>query len=301
MFWFLLLWGSVSGQGMDMGCVLLHCPLSFAKASLDPVFMKGTQCQLGCNDVYKHDTTPEKLVYQNCTTKCALTYESPAGDAFTNCAMLNDCISFPPIDVTCPKPEVDPTLSLADLSGEWWQQWGKNALWDCYPCQHIHDMKLVNDSQFCEQTVGPNGPVQAPCWSYTYSYDLYTETGTQYFQQTWQLPHVDRGRPVDIFYEYMGSTHNETWYLLKATDRYLVLVDCSYMMTWTNVGSILWVRPEVVLTDKEMADIAVVYKEKLGWSFPEEFCNDRHGRDSCTEPTGQFRQRRPNFLPAAWN
>ena len=42
-------------------------------------------------------------------------------------------------------------------------------------------MKLVNDSEFCGKTIGPDGPVKAPCWSYTYSYDLFTETGTKYF------------------------------------------------------------------------------------------------------------------------
>lgn len=76
----------------------------------------------------------------------------------------------------------------------------------------------------------------------------------------------------------MGSTHNETWYLLKATERYVILVDCSYMSGWTNVGSILWVRPEVVLTDQEMDDIAKVYKAKLNWNFPGDFCADQHGK-----------------------
>lgn len=117
-------------------------------------------------------------------------------------------------------------------------------------------MKLVDDADYCAKTVGPDGPVKAPCFSYTYSYDLYLEKGTKYFQQNWQLPNVEKGKPIDIFYIYMGSTHNETWYLLKATERYVVLVDCSYMSGWTNVGSILWVRPAVVLTDQEMTDIA---------------------------------------------
>lgn len=66
---------------------------------------------------------------------------------------------------------------------------------------------------------------------------------------------------------------------MKATDNYVVLVDCSYMSGWTNVGSILWVRPNLKLTDEEMSDIAVVYKSKLNWNFPEDFCQDRHGDD----------------------
>lgn len=102
------------------------------------------------------------------------------------CAMNHNCITFAPIDgPKCPKPEVDPEASLASLNGEWWQQYGKNALWDCYDCQHIHEMKVVNDTKWCAQTNGPDGPVKAPCFSYTYSYDLFLVKGTKYFEQTW--------------------------------------------------------------------------------------------------------------------
>lgn len=73
----------------------------------------------------------------------------------------------------------------------------------------------------------------------------------------------------------MGSTHNETWYILKASDNYVVLVDCSYMSGWINVGSILWVRPKHVLGDDEMKDIADVYKAKMGWNFPDDFCKNK--------------------------
>jgi len=49
------------------------------------------------------------------------------------------------------------------------------------------------------------------------------------------------------------------------------------MSGWINVGSILWVRPNYKLSDQEMTDIAAVYKTKMGWNFPEDFCNDVHG------------------------
>jgi hypothetical protein len=209
--------------------------------------------------------------------------------------MNNNCVGFPPINSTCPVPEVDPESSLADLAGEWWQHWGKNQLWDCYPCQHIHEMSLINDTKFCAQTNVPGGGVvKAPCWGYNYSYDLFTETGTQYFNQMWQLPAVQKGKAIDIFYSYLGSQHNETWYILKATPRYVVLVDCSYMMDWTNVGSIVWVRPHIELSDTELAEIKSVYQLKLGWSFPEQFCHDRHGDENCNTPTNhQQVQRKP--------
>ena len=204
------------------------------------------------------------------------------------CAMNHNCITFAPIDVTCPveklEAAVEPGSSLASLSGEWWQQLGKNALWDCYPCQHIHDMKLIDDADWCAQTEGPDGPVQAPCWSYTYSYDLYTVESTKYFQQTWQLPNVEPGKPIDIFYTYMGSTHNETWYILSTDEHFVVLVDCSYMSGWTNVGSILWVKPEYTLTDADNEKIADVYMKALGWEYPNDFCYDHHDKEQCVTP-----------------
>jgi hypothetical protein len=63
------------------------------------------------------------------------------------------------------------------------------------------------------------------------------------------------------------------------------------MSGWTNVGSILWVRPEHVLTETEMSEIAVVYKEKMGWNFPEDFCKDHHGTKQCSEPASADRIR----------
>lgn len=82
----------------------------------------------------------------------------------------------------------------------------------------------------------------------------------------------------------MGSVHNETWYIV-ATDEHYVIVDyCSYMSGWTNVGSILWVKPEYTLTDADHEKISEVHMDTLGWSYPNEFCYDRHGDDQCVTP-----------------
>eukprot|EP00040_Diaphanoeca_grandis_P042201 m.264390 g.264390 ORF g.264390 m.264390 type:complete len:307 (-) comp55892_c0_seq1:193-1113(-) len=274
-----------TAQSMNMKCVLQHCAKEFAAASVDPIFLENTACELGCNKIYKTDPTPDKLHYQNCTTKCAMTYQSVAGEAFLGCVMTFNCISFPSIPGVCPNPTIKPGTSLATLQGEWWQHRGYNALWDCYPCQHIHAMTTVNDSAWCAKTVSPKGTVQAPCWGYTYSYDLYLTNGsTQYFQQTWQLPSTTpAGERIDIYYNYLGSWHNESWFIIDATDRYVLLVDCSYMMSWVNVGSIVWVRPNITLTTAETTAITNVYKETLGWNFSS-FCVDRHGSAHCDGP-----------------
>ena len=183
------LFGGKNPNKMDIGCLMKNCAMKVPAAAVSPNMWKESACELDCNPLYYNDTTPEKLHYQNCTTKCALTYESKAGDELMACAMTANCISFAPIDVTCPVAQleaaIEPGSSLASMKGEWWQHMGKNALWDCYPCQHIHSHSLVEDADWCAQTVGPDGPVQAPCWNYTYSYDLFTMTGTKYFGQTW--------------------------------------------------------------------------------------------------------------------
>lgn len=301
-------------QTMHPVCLAQHCGGQFLEAMLQPTFMQNSLCEMGCTKVYDQDPTPEKLQYQNCTTTCAVTYESGAGDAFLACAMDNGCVEFPPIPGSCPytKEHIQPSASLASLSGEFWQHRGKNALWDCYPCQHIHSMYQSNDSAFCAKTVFPaTGPVQAPCWAYTYSYDLYqTDGSTKTFEQTWQLPgDVPAGEPIDIYYNYMGSWHNETWYILREDANYVLLGDCSYMMDWVDVGSIVWVRPGHVLTEAENAEIRAEYKNKLGWDY-DDFCYDTHGPENCREPSlsepsplpRRFRhatpgQRRPLFPP----
>ena len=107
-------------NSVDMKCTLKNCAMKMAKAMVDPTFMEQAWCQNTCNPFYYNDTTPMKLHYQNCTTKCALTYEDNAGDEFLACAMDYNCVQFAPIENTCPKPEVDPEASLASLDGEWW-------------------------------------------------------------------------------------------------------------------------------------------------------------------------------------
>jgi len=69
------------------------------------------------------------------------------------------------------------------------------------------------------------------------------------------------------------------------------------MSGWTNVGSILWVRPEHILTETETAEIAKVYKERMGWNFPEDFCKDHHDKEQCTEPATKDKIR-PGTTPA---
>jgi len=263
----------VAPGGANLACMTKHCAAESAKCVLDKTCDSNMVCSAKCMADWDKDPTQQKVHAQNCTTKCGITYMDDTTQDYMTCLMAHDCITFPSINVTCPVDKltasVAPNASLATLTGEWWQQWGYNALWDCYPCQHIHSMQKKNDST----------------WAYTYSYDVFLVNGSlKYYGQTWMLPDNEPGTPALIEYNYMGTLHNETWYILDSKpDRYVVLVDCSYMFSWTNVGSILWVRPNVVLTQAEMDDIAAVYKKVMGWNFPEDFCPTQHG-PSC--PTG---------------
>ena len=65
-------------------------------------------------------------------------------------------------------------------------------------------------------------------------------------------------------------------------EAYVLVYVCSLMDSWTNTGSIVWVRPGYVLTDQDMADISVAYERELGWSFPSQFCADAH-EQSCPQ------------------
>lgn len=176
-----------------------------AKAIVDPMFSKLTKCEGGCDAFFYNDTSEMKLQYQNCTTKCSLTYSSQATQDFMTCGMSHKCLTFSPLgNTTCPFPEPDSESNLESLHGEWWQQYGKNALWDCYPCQHVHKSFTSNDNDFCKKSLGNDQkPLSAPCINYQYSYDLFTETDTKYFGQTWGLPgNIPKGEPIPITYIY---------------------------------------------------------------------------------------------------
>merc|ERR550539_526561 len=160
----------------------------------------------------------------------------------------------------------DPTpqgVGLDAIAGEFWQPYGYNKLFDCYPCQHIHEMKLVNDST----------------WRYIWSYEVYrVNDSLKILGDTWYIPNVGKGVPTTFSYMYLGTAHNETWTVLDSTDRYALIYVCSLMFSWTNVGSIIWTKPDVILTEEEMINIKRVYDLKLGWNFPTDFCTDDHDR-----------------------
>merc|ERR1711924_318346 len=119
----------------------------------------------------------------------------------------------------------------------WWQQYGYNKLFDCYPCQHIHSMR--NDDPTGHPTgLGVN-------WNYEWTYEVFrVNSSLKLIGSNWTIPNpAEPGVPISFQYSYLSTGHNETWTVLSAKEeRYVLIYVCSLMYGWTNVGSIVWVR-----------------------------------------------------------
>lgn len=257
-------------------CMESHCHSEWVQCRKSKVCMENLACNAYCVAIeFPSDHTIQKAHGQNCTLKCSASYQNQVTDAFNGCMFENECINLPKINVTCPaglSRHIQPNSSLHSMSGEWWQHYGHNPLWDCYPCQHIHSMQLVNDT----------------VWEYTYSSDIYlVNNSLKYNYQTLTLPNPAKGQPVEIEYDYMGSGMKETWFILEATERYVVVAVCSWISSWTNVDNPVWVRPNVTLTAAEMKSIAAVSQRALGWMFPDQFCKLPY-ESSCVEPASNL-------------
>eukprot|EP01083_Nonionella_stella_P234775 826184_1 len=136
----------------DPECMELHCHKEWEACREDEVCLKLMTCSGYCMDQWDNDPTQQKVHAQNCTVKCGASYEDDVSDAYMACMFTYHCVTFPPMNITCPVSQLSkataPNATLYDLSGEWWQHYGYNALWDCYPCQHIHSMVVYNESSW---------------------------------------------------------------------------------------------------------------------------------------------------------
>jgi len=263
------LFGIIKGSlSNDPLCIEKYCLTESEQCFTDETCIEFMLCSSYCMETWDNDPTNQKVHAQNCTMKCTASYENNITDSYMGCLMNHNCITFPPMNITCPAnlPNyVDPNASIANLEGEWWQHYGYNQFQDCYPCQHIHNMTQINDTN----------------WAYDYSYDVYmVNNSLRYYEQVFILPNTIKGNTINITYWYMGTIHNESWYILSANQRYVILVYCSYINTWINVGSIVWVRPDTILSQNELNYISNIYNDTLGWKFPQQFCQTQHG-PSC--------------------
>lgn len=257
-------------------CAEEYCAKEGEECFLDIDCDEYLACSGFCMATWNLDNTTQKVHAQNCTMKCAASFENNVTDNFMACMFEHNCITFPPINISCPSNvslSIQKNSSIANLEGEWWQHYGYNQLWDCYPCQHIHNMYQINSTN----------------WSYDYSYEVYmVNNSLKYYEQIWILPNTIKGNVININYIYMGTPHNESWYILQATNRYVALVVCSYISTWTNVGSIVWVRPNIELTNTELNQLSNVYYHALGWKFPQQFCMTQHGSSCQNSNTNKY-------------
>lgn len=80
-------------------CITEYC-LDAAKACfLDRDCRTALQCLGDCDTI--EDDTPDKIVLQNCTSMCVITYENAALDAVNGCFDSHGCITLEPIDLPC--------------------------------------------------------------------------------------------------------------------------------------------------------------------------------------------------------
>ena len=114
-------------------CIATHCAKESMECGLSDSCRKAMTCSAGCMQHWNDDPDPRHFVGQNCTTKCAASYEDKAYDDVMGCWNEHNCVEFPATgNVKCAAPEPDPKMSLASLEGEFWQPYGYNDLFGMY-------------------------------------------------------------------------------------------------------------------------------------------------------------------------
>ena len=119
-------------------CVINQCAKPTAGCIVDRGCREAISCEQKCMEKWDSDTTPRKLTVQNCTNKCAFTYQADAYFAFMTCITENKCLTLDTIPDMC-KQNVMPLkqLSTADLKGNWWALRGYHPVYDCFPCKSL--------------------------------------------------------------------------------------------------------------------------------------------------------------------
>ncbi len=253
--------GSKVEPTINIACVLEHCTLQSASCLLSGDCRSVIGCAQTCMNQWDDDTTPEKFHVQNCTNKCAFTYNGEVYDKFMSCLSDHKCIAFPPIPNTCRAPNVHPlkSLSLKDIQGSWWVVKGYHPVYDCFPCQLI---KFE--------------PINATAWNYLPKYEVYLVNGSLLLvSQNVVMPYAQRGKNISFVYHNVGLEHFETWWLIdQADDRsYTLMYYCGNTLQWYYEGAMVLARNRT-LSDEAYKKIAVSYKAAVGLNTAD-FCDTR--------------------------
>ncbi len=248
------------GPALNFSCVEKHCVSLSVKCVLDKGCREAIECASKCFQDWDKDTSSQKFVVQNCTSKCVFTYgEEQTYQDYMGCLTDNKCMSFPVIPRTCKAPNVKPVkqLSTKDFGGKWWVQRGYHKVYDCYPCQTT-EFKQINET----------------AWMYTPQYETYLVNNSLHLvtNQHFVMPNTAPGENISFAYHDVGLDHSETWWPLdKAADgSWIIMYYCGNTAQWNYEGSLVMSKSRI-LDPSAYKQIGASYKQAVGLDI-NDFC-----------------------------
>jgi hypothetical protein len=248
---------------VDAVCMMKHCGIQSSRAMTDAKSVKAMLCANKCMNNWDEDSTPQKLIVQNCSNTCLTSYGDEIYCDYMNCMSEHDCIAFPPIEDTCPAPKPHPTLKIDDLEGTWWAVAGMHPLYDCYDCDRWTVRRLNSTHWVAEISYA----------GLTVAGDVQTE------RVQWPVRQTEPGEPIagrcqGCFVK--GMPHGETWYLLDAAKdgRWIAMNYCGDTMNWRYHGALVLAKEQLRQEDVQLLQTA--FNISVGAQFPEAFCKPAH-------------------------
>ncbi|EKU21082.1 violaxanthin de-epoxidase [Nannochloropsis gaditana CCMP526] len=237
-------------------CIMTYCTDAALACVKDQACRTALSCLSTCDSL--EDDSPDKIELQKCTADCVVTYENEALDAVNGCFDSHDCIALTPIPLACrdTHPAFPIPQNVTDMEGAWWATWGKNAVYDCYPCQRLSF-----------------SPLNASSWLYTSKYLTPTlEGGVRAYELQAAFPWPADGMATAIAfnYTYQGMSHGEEWRFLHVAPSLVVLYYCGQGNTWQYEGGLVLSRERSSPPDH--VSLAAEAFAKIGIDFEEEFC-----------------------------
>ncbi|GAB5036267.1 violaxanthin de-epoxidase [Nannochloropsis oceanica] len=237
-------------------CIATYCQEAALSCVKDKDCRAALSCLSSCDEL--EDNTPDKIELQKCTADCVVTYENDALDNVNACFDSHDCITLTPIPLTCRDTSMAaPALSnITLMEGKWWATYGKNAVYDCYPCQRltfspIDQTVWLYDSKYLTPTL--DGGVRA--------YEL---------QAAFPWPADGMASAIAFNYTYQGMSHGEEWRFLHVDPSVVILYYCGRGNTWNYEGGLVLSRERN--SPPEHAAMAREVFGNIGIDFDSEFC-----------------------------
>eukprot|EP01084_Bolivina_argentea_P226255 382198_1 len=219
---------NISGQTANVTCIEEHCGTYSLECEIDDDCRNCLSCLNNCmENIYPNDTSFEHWSTQNCTSYCVATYGDKLFFDYNECLTTYNCITLVPITDNC----LNKQLKLIDnfdidlFTTQGWMIYGRNGVYDCYPCQTF-DFKKVNNSYYYYQA---NYTMPTINNSYNPSY-LSTP-----------IVYKPKSAVMNFVYEYQGESHNETWYFIgqDIDQGWTIFYYCGSANTWFYEGGLV--------------------------------------------------------------